>query len=177
MDKEQLLEEMKQDMLREIQNAVKEIQLDESDEVCYISLLGTDYEPVLGLITLGIKSYRDKMIQEEHQQPLWYLWNSGEMPANYQGGLEEVLPSFQEKQNNYIELIGDNEWEACWEACQNVRFDVAYQLNSLDWSAILPVTPDFVIFSDWEDIDVENGDLHRSIPPDKLAILKESGLA
>lgn len=177
MGKDQLLEEMKQDMLREIQIAVKEIKLDESDEVCYISLLGTEYEPVLGLITLGIKSYRDKMIKEEHPQALWYLWNSGEMPVEYQVGLEKVLPSFQEKQEKFVELIGDNEWEDYWKACQDVRFEVAYQLNSLDWSGILPVTIDFVLYSDWEELDVENGDLERSIPKEKLTILKEFGLA
>ncbi|WP_340007312.1 hypothetical protein MHH52_06130 [Paenibacillus sp. FSL K6-0276] len=117
MGKVKLLEEMKQDMLREIQIAVKEIRLDESDEVCYISLLGTDYEPVLGLITLGIKSYRDKMIKEEHPQELLYLWNSGEMPVEYQVGLEKVLPSFQEKQEKFVELIEDNEREDYWKAC------------------------------------------------------------
>lgn len=176
MDKDQLLEEMKQDMLREIQVAVKEIKLDESDEVCYISLLGTDYEPVLGLITLGIKSYRDKMINEDPQD-LLYLWNSGEMPVDYQVGLEKVLPSFEEKQEKFVELIGENEWEYYWNACQDVRFDVAFYLNSLDWSGVLPVTYDFVVYSDWEAIDVENGDLERSIPKEKLLILKESGLA
>ncbi|WP_150272881.1 hypothetical protein [Paenibacillus tepidiphilus] len=177
MGKDQLLEEMKQDMLREVQIAVKEIKLNESDEVCYISLLGTDYEPVLGLITLGIKSYRDKMIKEEHPQALWYLWNSGEMPVEYQVGLEKVLPSFIEKQEKFVELIGDSEWEDYWKACQDVRFEVAYQLNSLDWSRILPVTTDFVLYSDWEELDVENGDLERSIPKEKLIILKELGLA
>ncbi|UQZ33457.1 hypothetical protein C2I18_07720 [Paenibacillus sp. PK3_47] len=176
MDKDQLLKEMKQDMLRDILVAVKEIQLDESDEVCYVSLLGTDYEPVLGLITLGIKSYRDKMIQEEHPQALWYLWNSGEMPAAYQVGLEKVIPSFQEKQEKFVELIGDNEWEQYWEACQDVRFEVALQLNSLDWTEVLPVTPDFVLYSDWEALDVENGDLERSIPKEKLLLLRETGL-
>lgn len=176
MVKEQLLDEMKQEILREIQNAVKEIRLDESDEVCYISLLGTDLEPVLGLITLGIKSYRDKMIKEEHRQKLWYLWNSGEMPVKYQAGLDSVLPLFQDKQEKFVELIGDNEWEDSWKACQNVRFEVAYQLNLFDWSEILPITTDFVVYSDWEAIDIENGDLERSIPKEKLLILKEYSL-
>jgi len=176
MEKEQLLNEMKQDMLREIQTAVKEIKLSDSDEVCYISLLGTDYEPVLGLITVGIKSFRDEMIQEEVSQKLWYLWNSAEMPARYQVGLEKVLPSFQDKQEKFMELTEADDWEETWESCQNVRFEVAYQLNSVDWSAILPVTTDFVLYSDWEAIDVENGDLVRSIPNEKLLILKEQSL-
>lgn len=41
----------------------------------------------------------------------------------------------------------------------------------------MPVTTDFVLYSDWEAIDVENGDLERSIPKEKLIILKEFGLA
>ncbi|OPH50022.1 hypothetical protein BC351_36625 [Paenibacillus ferrarius] len=177
MKKEQLLKEMKQDMLREIRNAVKEIKLRDLDEVCYISLFGTESEPVLGLITLGIKSFRDEMIQEEVSEKLEYLWNSAEMPANYQVGLEKILPSFQNKQELFMELTEDDDWEETWEASQNVRFEVAYELNSFDWSGVLPITSDFVIYSEWEAIVVEDGDLTRSIPTEKLQLLKEQGLA
>ncbi len=117
------------------------------------------------------------MINEEVSEKLWYLWNSAEMPARYQVGLEQVLPSFQEKQEKFVGLTENNEWEDTWEFCQNIRFEVAYQLNSYNWSEILPVTTDFVLYSEWEAIDVENGDLEKSIPKEKLLILKEQGLA
>ncbi|MCA0757065.1 hypothetical protein KP806_18545 [Paenibacillus sp. N4] len=176
MKKEQLLEEMKQDMLLGMKNAVRDIKLKDRDEVCYIALMGTDYEPVLGLITLGIKSIRDEMIQEEEEQKLWYAWNSAEMPVNYQAGPDKVSSSFGVKQVEFMELTKDDDWEETWALCQNVRFEVAYQLNTVDWNDLLPVTRDFVLFSEWEAIDVENGDLIRSIPKDKLQLLIDQGL-
>ncbi|MZQ81075.1 hypothetical protein GQF01_02860 [Paenibacillus sp. 5J-6] len=179
MVKEQLLNEMKQDMLKEIKNAVKEIKLRDSDEVCYISLFGSDNEPVLGLITLGIRSYRDKMIKEEVSEydRLGYLWNSAEMPANYQIGLEQVIPSFADKQQLFMEVTEEDDWDKTWEDCQQVRFEVAYQLNSFDWSEIIPVTNDFVLYSEWEAIDLNGGDLIKSIPLEKLHLLKAKSLA
>jgi hypothetical protein len=176
MDKNQLIEEIKVAMVSEIQNAVRKVRLEKSDKVCYISLYGSNDEPVLSLITLGIKSYRDKMLREEHSQILWYIWNSGEMPACYQVGLESVLPSFSEKQEEFISLFGEEEWKGLWELCQSTRFDVAFQLNQKNWDNIIPVTDDFVVYSDWDDIDVENGDLMRSIPDEKIKLLKEKGL-
>lgn len=60
MGKDELLLELKQVLLREVPNAVQKIKLNQGDKVCYISLLGTDNEPVLGLITLGIESHRNR---------------------------------------------------------------------------------------------------------------------
>ncbi|MDQ6422442.1 hypothetical protein RB620_23710 [Paenibacillus sp. LHD-117] len=176
MKKEQLLEDMKQDMIHGIKNAVKAIKLDSDDEVCYISLLGTDYEPVLGLITLGIKSIRDEMLQEEESHKHWYIWNSGEMPARYQAGPEKVSATFEAKQTKFLELSEGDDWEVTWESCQKVRFEVANQLNSVDWSDTLPVTADFVLYSDWEAIDVDGGDLIKSMPADKFHVLKQQSL-
>ena len=176
MENNLLLEELKVAMLSEIQNAVRKVKLEPSEKVCYISLYGSDDEPVLSLITLGIKSYRDEMLKEGHRQIFWYIWNSGEMPACYQIGLESVLPSFSERQEEFKSLYGEEGWKDLWELCQNTRFDVAYQLNHKNWDNTIPVTDDFVVYSDWDDIDVENGDLKRSIPDEKIKLLKEKGL-
>ncbi|SFJ59877.1 hypothetical protein SAMN02799624_05188 [Paenibacillus sp. UNC496MF] len=176
MEKIQLLEELKNDMLLGIKNAVQEIKLKDNDEVCYIALMGSDYEPVLGLITLGIKSFRDEMTIEEKKDKFWYLWNSAEMPANYQVGPNKVSESFDDKQATFVKLAEDDDWDETWELCQNVRFEVANQLNNVDWKDSLPITDEFVVYSEWEAIDVTNGDLEKSLPEEKLYLLKKRGL-
>lgn len=178
MEKEQLLNQMKQDMLTGIVNAVREIKLGDSDEVCYISLFGSEYHPVLSIITLGLKSYRDELVQttEGSSDRLASLWNCAEMPSRCEIGMEDLSPSFADMQQRFYDLTGDDDWEETWEACQEARFEVAYQLNCLNWSEIIPITDDFVIFSEWLSIMVKDGDLTRSIPSEKLLILKSKGL-
>ncbi|WP_342431335.1 hypothetical protein [Neobacillus sp. FSL H8-0543] len=175
MERDQLIEELKQILIREIPNAVRNIRLDEEDKVCYLSLLGTDYEPVLGLITVGIESFRKKIIEEYGIEDKYSIWNSGEMPVEYQTGIDNNS-SFLKKQEALVELFGDEEWEESWEACQTLRFEVAKELNTFNWNEILPLTEDFVVYSDWEAIDVSNGDLLRSVPKEKIEILINKGL-
>lgn len=177
MDKEQFLVKLKHDLLIGIPDAVKTIKLDEGDKVCYIALFGSDYEPVLGLIQLGIESYRNKMIEESGTDNKWYLWNSGEMPVQYQTDLESEDPNFLERQSTFKELFGGEEnYEVWWEAAQDIRYEIAYELNNLDWSGMIPTSDDFVVYSDWESIDVDNGDLVRSIPRKKYELLEKKGL-
>jgi hypothetical protein len=179
MEKELLLNQMKQDMLAEIKNAIKEVKLRDSDEVCYISLFGSAYYPVLSIITLGLKSCRDEIVQKKagSSDRLASIWNCAEMPARCEIGMEDLTPSFADMQQRYNELTDDDDWEETWEACQEVRFEVAYQLNALDWSEIIPITDDFVVFSEWLSIMVKDGDLARSMPPEKLLLLKAKDLA
>jgi hypothetical protein len=174
MEKGQLIEELKQILIKEIPNAVRNIKLSDEDKVCYLSLLGTDYEPVLGLITLGIDSYRNQIIEEYGINDKYSIWNSGEMPVEYQ---TIILDSeFLKKQEELVKLFGDAEWEEGWQACQNLRFEVAKELNTYDWSDILSLTEDFIVYSDWEAIDVKNRDLLPSIPERKIEKLVKNGL-
>lgn len=176
MGKDELFLELKQVLLREVPNVVQKIKLNEGDKVCYISLLGTDYEPVLGLITLGIESYRNRMIEESGTDDKWYLWNSGEMPLNYQTSFEDQDQTFQLKQETLMNLFGNEKWEEFWEDCQTLRFEVANKLNTYNWSDIIPTSDDFVVYSDWESIDVSQGDLVKSLPQEKIEILVEKSL-
>lgn len=74
-------------------------------------------------------------------------------------------------------VVDPNEkWEEFWEDCQTLRFEAAKQLNTYNWSDIISISDDFVVYSDWESIDVANGDLARSIPREKIDILVEKGL-
>ncbi|OCA87936.1 hypothetical protein A8F94_08900 [Bacillus sp. FJAT-27225] len=174
MEEEQLLKEMKSILLNEIPKAVKSIRLESGEMVCYISLLGTDYEPVLGYITLGIESHRKEIIEEYGIEDKYSIWNSGNMPINYQTTIEDS--TFRAHQDQLAELLRGDRWEEIWAACQALRFEIAMELNSYNWGEFLPVTEDFVVFSEWEAIDVENGDLVPSIPQEKMNVLVEKGL-
>lgn len=85
------------------------------------------------------------MLKEDHKDLLWCLLNSGEMPVNYKAGLEDVVPTFRGKQEEFVNLFEDEEWEELWSLSQDARFEVASKLNQKDWSGILPVTDDFVV--------------------------------
>ncbi|SOB98514.1 hypothetical protein SAMN05880501_10235 [Ureibacillus xyleni] len=173
MDKKSLMNDLKQIVLKEVPNAVKKVKLDKGDKICYISLIGTDYEPVLGLIQFGIESYRNEIIKSVGIDDKWSIWNTGEMPVEYQTVIDG--DNFAEKQEQLVKDFGDD-WENLWDECQRLRFEVAQQLNSYNWSEILTITEDFVVFSDWESIDVANGDLESSIPKEKLEIIKAKNL-
>ncbi|WP_434756643.1 hypothetical protein [Paenibacillus amylolyticus] len=56
--------------------------------------------------------------------------------------------------------------------------EVAYELNvTTNWSEYSKLTDYFVVFVEWEAMDVMNGDLHASIPANKLALLQSEDLA
>ncbi|OXM14673.1 hypothetical protein [Paenibacillus herberti] len=54
--------------------------------------------------------------------------------------------------------------------------EVAYDVNATNWSDYPLLTDEFVLFVDWLDIDVLDGDLEKSIPLWKLEILQSKGL-
>lgn len=174
MDKKKLLNDLRNIVLSELPNAVREIKLDKRDKVCYIALFGSDDEPILGLIQLGIESYRNEVIEKYGIDDKWVIWNSAEMPANYQNVINNS--EFDEKQQNLGKVLEGDNWEDFWEECQSIRFELAQEFNNYNWNEILPITYDFVVYSEWEAIDVINGDLKRSIPKEKFNRLKDKNL-
>jgi len=54
--------------------------------------------------------------------------------------------------------------------------EVAYAINEHDWSESIPITDDFIVYVDWEGLDVSKGGLLNSIPYHKLELLREKGL-
>lgn len=56
--------------------------------------------------------------------------------------------------------------------------EVAYALNEkMNWSDYSILKENFVVFVEWEAMDVMNGDMQESIPPAKLEVLQSEGLA
>ncbi|MCP1135222.1 hypothetical protein NKT34_18135 [Paenibacillus polysaccharolyticus] len=56
--------------------------------------------------------------------------------------------------------------------------EVAYELNvTTNWPEYSKLTDNFVVFVEWEAMDIMNGDLHASIPASKLELLQLEDLA
>lgn len=62
------------------------------------------------------------------------------------------------------------EW---WKQTEQIMLEVSMKLNEYDWSEILEITDDFIVFVDWEAWD---GDLSSSVPKEKIEKLIEKGL-
>lgn len=99
------------------------------------------------------------------------LWSSGEHASDAQESIQNVeLQRKLERLVQYWQM--KNSW---WKEGKQLWFEVAQELNGQEWGG-LPVTDDFVIYVDQEDLNVKKGDLSKSIPPHKIDILQANGL-
>lgn len=101
-----------------------------------------------------------------------YIWSSGEHPVNYQETIKnkELLVQF-ERLIQYWEMKG--KW---WDEAKKLWQEIAQELNNEDWNKhCLLLTDDFIFFVDEEGLNVKK-DLAKSIPADKLNLLKVKGL-
>jgi|GEM_PF-6119607 len=116
----------------------------------------------------GLQYIREEQI--ENKEDIEFIWSSGEHPVNYQQELTD-----QELVTMLRTLImywhnTDNWWEesmALWQ-------EVAYTVNETDWSDFPLLSEDFVLFVDWEGLDII--ELEKSIPGHKMEILGSKGL-
>lgn len=113
-----------------------------------------------------------RMEQLEQNKGLHTFWNSGEHPGNYQVSINN-----SELLENLRKLINYWGFKSNWWV-QGKKFwhEVAYAINELDWSESIPITDDFIVYVDWEGLDVSKGGLLNSIPYHKLEILRQKGL-
>jgi len=140
------------------------------ERFCYIGIYLHDepsgvYEPIFHP---ALERIRLEQLKEKNN--LDYIWNTGEHPVNYQETIQdkEVIDKF-ERLVQYWEM--KNNW---WKESKKLWYEVAMELNREDWSNYSPFTDDFVIFVDEEGLRLK--DLAKSIPYDKLNILRFKGL-
>ncbi|MCM3130609.1 MULTISPECIES: hypothetical protein [unclassified Paenibacillus] len=122
----------------------------------------------------GLQHIRDEQI--ENNKDFWTIWASGEHPVNYQ---QEI--SDQELITKLRTLImywhNTDTW---WEEGMKLWHEVTYAINATVWSKypLLSelLSEDFVLFVDWEGLDVTKGELEKSIPLSKRKMLKSKGL-
>jgi hypothetical protein len=172
MDKLNLLKkEIINDLVKLVPEMVCKIQVPEDEVVCYLALVSDDYNPLVALLQLGFESVRKDSLEK---YGLHGAWNSGNQMQKYSLKIKEN--HFLSKERNLIELCGgENHYDVWWAQSQQVMFEVAKRLNEYDWKCSFKLAEDFVVYSDWEAIDVENGDLSLSVPLAKINILKNNG--
>lgn len=91
---------------------------------------------------------------------------------NYQKDLSD--PELIQKLRTLIYYWHNTEnW---WEEGQKLWQEVAYALNEMIWSDYPLLTENFVVFVDWEGMDVLNGGFEESVPLTKLEMLRSEGL-
>ncbi|MOA59034.1 hypothetical protein D3C78_1835570 [compost metagenome] len=54
--------------------------------------------------------------------------------------------------------------------------EVAQAVNETNWSQYPLLSNDFIVYVDWEGLDVIDGDLEASVPLLKLEVLRSKGL-
>ena len=143
-------------------------------EYCFMSIylheeVHTVYSPIFHP---GLQKVRKKQIVEE--KDYYYLWNSGEHPVNDQQELTN-RHLIQKLRALIMYWRSNGDW---WMEGVRLWKEVAYALNEkTNWSDYSNLTENFVVFVEWEAMDVMNGDLQESIPSAKLRRLQSEELA
>ncbi|MDF2653154.1 MAG: hypothetical protein K0Q73_8959 [Paenibacillus sp.] len=166
-----MIEELKKEIINELINlipkAVSRIEKPSNDKVCFIALYRDDYDPLVSLMQLGLVKYRQECFENSG-----FCFNSAEQPAKYQNDLTDQ--SLKEKEKLLISLCNpDDYYGEWWKQTEQIMLEVSMKLNEHDWSEILEISDDFIVFVDWEAWD---GDLSSSVPKEKIEKLIEKGL-
>ncbi|MDR6879639.1 hypothetical protein [Bacillus sp. 3255] len=165
-----LREEIRTGLIDESQKILQTIcKQAEKEKICYIGIyLHDEPEAVCDPI---FHPALEKIRLEQLKQDINYdIWNTGEHPVNYQESIQNrgVIDKFE----RLVQYWGmKNIW---WKESKKLWYEVALELNREDWSKYSPLTEDFVIFVDEEGLELK--DLARSIPQEKLNLLRSNGL-
>ncbi|MCU6713231.1 hypothetical protein M6D81_31490, partial [Paenibacillus sp. J5C_2022] len=173
VEENELKQEIIEDLLVLIPNAVKKIKIPDDKKVCFVAIYRSDYDPLVGLIQIGFEDVREANFEEGG---IHMAWSSGEQPYKYQNDLE--VTHLKEKEKRLINMYDPNEYYGeWWKQCIDVMNKVSMKLNEYEWKEIFNnITDDFVVYIDSENMNVENGDLEKCIPTDKLLKLREKGI-
>lgn len=118
----------------------------------------------------GLDEIRERIIQND--KDLWVIWNSGEHPIHNQQQLTDQ--NVMDKLRTLIYFWHNTEnW---WEEGVKLWQEVAYAVNERDAFHNEMLSDDFIVFVDWEGIDVTGGELEANFPPSILDRLRSKGL-
>lgn len=174
-----LRETVKKELILTVKDIIDVLCENQSDKrYCFLSIylhdeVDTVYSPIFDP---GLQEIREEQIEEKDENEDYYynIWNSGEHPGIDQQELTNH--DLIEKLRTLIMYWRSNgDW---WEEGMRLWKEVAYDLNeTTNWSDYSRLTENFVVFVEWEAMDVMSGDLQESIPPAKLEVLQSEGLA
>ncbi|MFE5322204.1 hypothetical protein ACFQ88_26360 [Paenibacillus sp. NPDC056579] len=168
-----LREEVKTGLVEDAKDVFQEIHRKTgSERLCFVAIYlhqssSYIYDPVYHP---GLERIRTEQLEQKLTPDI--LWSSGEHPSDYQESIQnEELGRKLERLVQYWQM--KNNW---WKEGKRLWYDVVQELNLQDWSGILPITDDFVIYVDEEALNVKKGDLAKSIPSNKVDVLYAKGL-
>ncbi|MCP1182946.1 hypothetical protein [Paenibacillus sp. 1781tsa1] len=173
-------EAVKEELIRALKGIIGYLCENQSGkEYCFMSIylhdeVHTVYSPIFHP---GLQEVREEQIEIKHndEEEYYYtIWNSGDHPMNDQQELTDQH-LIQKLRTLIMYWRSNGDW---WEEGKSLWKEVAYSLNEkTNWSDYSIMTDNFVVFVEWEAMDVMNGDLQESIPPAKLEVLQSEGLA
>ncbi|MBY0118000.1 hypothetical protein [Paenibacillus xylanexedens] len=175
-----LREKVKEELIQALKEIVSDLCENQSGkEYCFMSIylhdeVHTVYSPIFHP---GLQEVREEQIEEndnDEEEYYYTLWNSGDHPMNDQQELTDQH-LIQKLRTLIIYWRSNGDW---WEEGVSLWKEVAYALNEkTNWSDYPILTENFVVFVEWEAMDVMSGDLQESIPPAKLLSLQSDRLA
>lgn len=175
-----LRETVKEELFQALKEIISDLCENQSGkEYCFMSIylhdeVHTVYSPIFHP---GLKEVRDEQVEENdnNEDEYYYtIWNSGDHPMNDQQELTDQH-LIQKLRTLIMYWRSNGDW---WEEGMSLWKEVAYALNEkTNWSDYSILTENFVVFVEWEAIDVMNGDLQESIPHAKLLRLQSENLA
>jgi hypothetical protein len=174
-DSEKLRQQVKERLIEQSAIVLKNIgDLLDDQKVWYIGIyLPDDPDRIVNpFYQPGLQRIRDEHMA--NKEDLWLIWYLGEQPVYCQGTLEsnELLEQSR-LLVQYWQVTGDGDW---WNKSKKLWGEVAFELNLHAWGHVLPITNDFVIFAAYDELNISEGDLERSIPEEKILMLKNIGL-
>lgn len=146
------------------------------EQLCFFVLYHSDdtlecaHNP---LYVPGFEKVRVNQIKDNQNQ--FVLWSSGDHPTRYHiyNENQEVLKKLRTL-NVRWSIEGDG-WN-CMNKSREFWQEIAYSLNEIDWSEHFFVTDDFVVFVEWEGIEIDMGEQLKAIPEHRQEKLRARGV-
>ena len=172
-----LCEALKSEVIHESMNILQSTaQQINGEQLCFFVLYLCD-EPLDSLedplYEPGFERVRARQVEADDD--LFSLWSGGEHPTRYKTSIEnqELLKKLRALYVHWS-LEGDA-WNCIYKGREFWQ-EVAYALNELEWSRYFPVTDDFVVFVNWEGIEIDNGEQLKAIPGHRQEKLRAKGV-
>lgn len=170
----ELHQELKQKLVTEVRQAVYQLKtvLPPEEKACFLAIYLHDepgglYGP---FFHPGLQKVRNERIEQKETKHVF--WMSGDHPVNYQESIQNKQVE-EQLQSLIVYWSRNNNW---WEKGKKLWEEVAMEANRKAWPEDLPITDDFVVYVDREDLDVTRGGLNRCVPEDKRIFLRSRGL-
>lgn len=166
-------EAVREDLVARIPRTVAAMEI---DRPAYCVALAYSSEPGGYLVYVGLEEAREELLSTPDGAE--WIWNAPDMEGGDDADLSSEVETTARLLFQELRLADADDPTARpgTERSRDLICEVAKELNSFDWSRVLPVTGDFVVYAtDMELVDVERN-MAYCVPPSRLADLRSCGL-